>query len=102
MNSVILEEDANNSKQLDSADITLALTNEVEIDDFVRRYTLPDRTRRDWVRVKANLDDLAFNNRVAWDWRRDQSGQKYGIKTKASTARIRSRGIPINIKSLKR
>jgi len=45
MNSLILEEDANNSKQLDSADITLALTNEVEIDDFVRRYTLPDRTR---------------------------------------------------------
>lgn len=65
-----LEDDANSSKQLDSADVTLALTNAAEIDDFLRRYTLPDRTRRDWARVKANLDDLAFINRVAWDWRR--------------------------------
>ncbi|HEX5887002.1 MAG TPA: BON domain-containing protein [Pyrinomonadaceae bacterium] len=65
-----LEDDANSSKQLASTDITLALTNAAEIDDFLRRYTLPARTRRDWARVKANLDDLAFVNRVAWDWRR--------------------------------
>jgi len=65
-----LEADARSSKQLDSADVTLALTNAAEIDDFLRRYTLPERTRRDWARVKANLDDLAFTNRVAWDWRR--------------------------------
>jgi hyperosmotically inducible protein len=65
-----LEDDANSSKQLDSTDITLALTNAAAIEDFLRRYTLPDRTRRDWARVKANLDDLAFINRVAWDWSR--------------------------------
>ena len=65
-----LEDDANRSKQLDSTGITLALTNAAAIDDFLRRYTLPDRTRRDWARVKANLDDLAFINRVAWDWSR--------------------------------
>lgn len=65
-----LEDDANSSKQLDSTDITLALTNAATIEDFLRRYTLPDRTRRDWARVKANLDDLAFINRVAWDWSR--------------------------------
>lgn len=65
-----LEDDANSSKQLDSTDVTLALTNAAAIDDFLRRYTLPDRTRRDWARVKANLDDLAFINRVAWDWSR--------------------------------
>lgn len=65
-----LEDDANSSKQLDSTEITLTLTNAATIDDFLRRYTLPDRTRRDWARVKANLDDLAFINRVAWDWRR--------------------------------
>ena len=65
-----LEDDANGAKQLDSTDITLALTNAATIDDFLRRYTLPDRTRRDWARVKANLDDLAFINRVAWDWHR--------------------------------
>lgn len=63
-----LEDDANSSKQLDSTDITLALTNAAAIDDFLRRYTLFDRTRRDWARVKANLDDLAFINQVAWDW----------------------------------
>ena len=65
-----LEDEANSSKQLNPTNITLALTNAAEIDDFLRRYTLPDRTRRDWARVKANLDDLAFVNRVAWDWRR--------------------------------
>ena len=65
-----LEGDANSSRQLDSTDITLALTNAAAIDDFLRRYTLPDRTRRDWSRVKANLNDLAFINRVAWDWSR--------------------------------
>lgn len=64
-----LEDDANSSKQLSPTDITLALANAGEIDDFLRRYTLPARTRRDWARVKANLDDLAFVNRVAWDWK---------------------------------
>lgn len=65
-----LEHDANSSKQLDSTDIKLALNNAAVIDDFLRRYTLPNRARRDWARVKANLDDLAFINRVAWDWSR--------------------------------
>jgi hypothetical protein len=65
-----LEDDANSSKQPNPTDITLALNNAAAIDDFLRRYTLPDRTRRDWARVKANLDDLAFINRVAWDWSR--------------------------------
>ena len=63
-----LENDAESSKELNPTDITLALTNAAAIDDFLRRYTLPERTRRDWARVKANLDDLAFMNRVAWDW----------------------------------
>ncbi|HEX7227995.1 MAG TPA: BON domain-containing protein, partial [Candidatus Binatia bacterium] len=65
-----LEEDANGSRQLNPTDIRLALNNAVAIDDFLRRYTLPERSRRDWARVKANLDDLAFVNRVAWDWSR--------------------------------
>jgi hypothetical protein len=88
-----LEDDANSSKQLDSTDITLALTNAAAIEDFLRRYTLPDRTRRDWTRVKANLDDLAFINRVAWDWSRRSNvapiarnvpqaqGQRVGLST---------------------
>jgi osmotically-inducible protein OsmY len=65
-----LKDDTNSSMQLDSTDIKLALTNAAAIDDFLRRYTLPDRTRRDWARVRANLDDLAFINRIAWDWSR--------------------------------
>src|SRR5919106_3590689 len=65
-----LEDDANSSKELNPTDIRLALNNAAAIEDFLRRYTLPDRTRRDWARVKANLDDLAFINRVAWDWNR--------------------------------
>jgi hypothetical protein len=63
-----LEDDANSSRQLNPTDIRLALSNAAAIDDFLRRYTLPDRTRRDWARVKANLDDLAFVNQVAWNW----------------------------------
>jgi hypothetical protein len=63
-----LEEDAESSRDLSPTDITLALTNAAEIDNFLRRHTLSERTRRDWARVKANLDDLAFINRVAWDW----------------------------------
>ena len=65
-----LEDDASSANELNPTDITLALNNAAAIDDFLRRYTLPDRTRRDWSRVKANLDDLAFINRVAWDWSR--------------------------------
>lgn len=92
-----LEEDANNSKQLDSTDITSALSNAAAIEGFLRRYTLPDRTRRDWARVKANLDDLAFINRVAWDWSRRSNaapvvarsvptplGQRVGLSTMTS------------------
>jgi hyperosmotically inducible periplasmic protein len=73
-----LEDDANSSKQLDSTDVTLALSNAAAIDDFLRRYTLPDRTRRDWARVKANLDDIAFINRVAWDWTRRANAAPIG------------------------
>jgi hyperosmotically inducible protein len=64
-----LEEAARDSRQLNATDIRLALNNAAAIDDFLRRYTLPERTRRDWARVKANLDDLAFVNQVAWNWR---------------------------------
>jgi hyperosmotically inducible protein len=63
-----LEEDAKNLKELNANDLRMALNNAVTIDDFLKRHPLPARTRRDWSRVKANLDDLAFLNRVAWDW----------------------------------
>lgn len=63
-----LEDQANGSAELNSADVRLALSNAAAIDDFLKRQTVTTRTRRDWARVKANLDDLAFLNRVAWNW----------------------------------
>jgi hyperosmotically inducible protein len=56
------------SGDLNAADVRVALNNAAAIDDFLRRQRLDARTQRDWARVKANLDDLAFLNSVAWDW----------------------------------
>lgn len=56
------------SGDLNPDDVRLALNNAAAIDDFLRRQRLDARTQRDWARVKANLDDLAFLNSVAWDW----------------------------------
>jgi osmotically-inducible protein OsmY len=44
------------------------LNNAAAIDDFVYQHSLSTRARSDWARVKANLDDLAFLNEIAWDW----------------------------------
>lgn len=63
-----LEKQANGSNELNPTDIRMALNNAAAIDGFLRRQRLSDRVRRDWNRVKANLDDLAFLNQVAWDW----------------------------------
>ncbi|HEX6186687.1 MAG TPA: BON domain-containing protein [Pyrinomonadaceae bacterium] len=68
-----LEDQADRSESLNSADVRTALTNAAAIDDFVSRHSLSMRTRSDWSRVKANLDDLAFLNQVAWDWRSRQA-----------------------------
>ena len=63
-----LKEDADKSKMLSATEIRLALSNAAEIDNFLKQRPLTLRTRRDWARVKANLDDLAFLNQVAWNW----------------------------------
>jgi len=68
-----LESQADRSEALDSGDLRTALTNAAAIDDFVYRHALSARARSDWSRVKANLDDLAFLNQVAWDWRTRQT-----------------------------
>lgn len=69
-----LKADADNGRDLNQTDVRQALNNAFAIDDFLRRQTLTLRTRRDWARVKANLDDLAFLNRVAWDWTTTRPG----------------------------
>lgn len=64
-----LKQDVESSKELiNPADIRLVLSNAGAIDDFLKQHALPVRTRRDWARVKANLDELAFLNQVAWNW----------------------------------
>lgn len=63
-----LKGQANTSGPLDGEDLRTALNNAATIDEFLRRQSLSLRIRRDWARVKANLDDLAFLNKVAWDW----------------------------------
>ena len=74
MNKVVAEFDNSVDKlegqsgDLKPADVRAALNNAAAIDDFLKRQRLDPRTQRDWARVKANLDDLAFLNSVAWDW----------------------------------
>lgn len=68
-----LEDQADRSEGLNSADLRTALTNAAAIEDFLSRHSLSVRTRSDWSRVKANLDDLAFLNQVAWEWRSRQT-----------------------------
>lgn len=63
-----LKDDADHSRGLAPTDIRSALSNASAIDDFLRQHALSVRTQRDWARVKANLDDLAFINQVAWNW----------------------------------
>jgi hypothetical protein len=63
-----LEDQADNKRPLNSADLRAALNDAAAIDVFLKRQRLDARTERDWSRVRANLDDLAFLNQVAWDW----------------------------------
>lgn len=63
-----LEDQADDKRPLNAADVKAALNDAAAIDNFLRRQHLDARTQRDWARVKTNLDDLAFLNQVAWDW----------------------------------
>ncbi len=75
MNKVVAEFERSVDKLKDQSGnlsptvVRTALGNASTIDDFLKRQRLDARTRRDWSRVKANLDDLAFLNNVAWDWK---------------------------------
>lgn len=64
-----LKDQARGSGNLNPEDLKTALHNAASIDDFLKQHQLSVRTRRDWARVKANLDDLAFLNQMVWDWR---------------------------------
>jgi len=63
-----LEDQTDRSDNLNTNDLNIVLNNAKAIDDFLRKHAVSGRAMRDWASVKANLDDLAFINRVAWNW----------------------------------
>lgn len=63
-----LEDQTDRSDNLNTNDLNIVLNNAKAIDDFLRRHAVSGGAMRDWARVKANLDDLAVLNRVAWSW----------------------------------
>lgn len=63
-----LENESDGSGNLKTNDVSTVLNNAKAIDDFLRRHNVSARAMRDWARVRANLDDLAFLQRVTWNW----------------------------------
>lgn len=63
-----LDDQTSRSDNLNTDDLNTVLNNAKAIDDFLRRHNVSGRAMRDWSRVKANLDDLVFVNRVSWSW----------------------------------
>lgn len=63
-----LENQSDHSDKLNMDDLSIVLNNAKAIDDFMRRYNISGRALRDWYRVRANLDDLALMNNLAWNW----------------------------------
>lgn len=63
-----LEDLANGSGGVKDADVRTVLNNALSIEDFMRKNRMTPRARRDWARVKTNLDELAYMQNVAWVW----------------------------------
>lgn len=63
-----LDNESDRSGNLDTTDVSTVLNNAKAIDDFLRKHNVSARAWRDWARVRANLDDLAFLNNVTWNW----------------------------------
>ena len=63
-----LENDSHRSDNLDTNDLSTVLNNAKAIDDFLRKHNVSARAMLDWARVRANLDDLAYLNKVTWNW----------------------------------
>jgi hyperosmotically inducible protein len=83
-----LEDQVDGSGEMDPQEIRVTLNNAAAIDDFLRRQPLDPRTRRDWARVKANLDDLAFLNQVAWNWTMRTNAAPAGNSQQAQGQRV--------------
>lgn len=63
-----LETQSDNSDELNREDLKIVLNNALAIEDFMRKNQMTPRARRDWARVKANIDELAYIHNIAWVW----------------------------------
>lgn len=56
------------SDEMSERDVLTVMNNAQAIEDYMRKYRMTPRARRDWARVKVNLDDLARMTGVTWVW----------------------------------
>jgi hypothetical protein len=63
-----LEDMADNRQALKATDVDMALKQAVALEGFMLTHNLSPRARRDWVQVKALLNELAFRSGAAWTW----------------------------------
>ena len=52
------------------ADVETVLSRAARIDNFMMRHKLDRTAQRDWTTVKSDLERLATNYNVSWDWNR--------------------------------
>lgn len=78
-----LDDYANGSGELGQEDVRTVLDNAQVIEGFMRENRLTPRARRDWARVRTNLDELARMSSVAWVWTvantQDPRGERVGM-----------------------
>ncbi|HKR02614.1 MAG TPA: hypothetical protein VJT09_18190 [Pyrinomonadaceae bacterium] len=59
-----------NNRRSTAADVENVLTRAAILDTFVRENRLTNRAERDWMMLRGDLDQLARNYSVAWNWNR--------------------------------
>lgn len=55
-------------RQVVTFDIEELLRRGMRIDSFMQRHQLTERAEKDWLKLRADLDDLAHAYNVAWNW----------------------------------
>lgn len=64
-----LEDRVNRGGELSAEELESLLGTAIAIDEFMRTHNCSTRARRDWARIRANLDELALLHNVIWRWR---------------------------------
>ena len=64
-----LEDRVNRSGELSAEELESLLGTATAIDKFMRTHNCSTQARRDWARIRANLDELALLHSVIWRWR---------------------------------